>query len=86
MELKQEIGRQINLTKMRIEISDDNYGTVIVVFTVVTLALMPLGFVSSYLGMNTADIKNQELFREIAMALTSAVIAVAPLCAISLKP
>lgn len=81
MELKQQVDRQINLTKMGIEILDDDHGTAILVFTVVTLVFLPLSFVTSYLGMNTADIRNQDatqgLFWEIATPLTSAVIAIA---------
>jgi Mg2+ and Co2+ transporter CorA len=81
LELKQQVDRQINLTKMGIEILDDDHGKAILVFTVVTLVFLPLSFVTSYLGMNTADIRNQnatqEIFWEIAAPLTAAVIGLA---------
>jgi hypothetical protein len=45
------------------------------VFTVVTVIFMPLSFVTSYLGMNTADIRDMEnkqsLFWAIAVPLTA---------------
>lgn len=66
---------------MGVEILDDDHGKAILVFTVVTLVFLPLSFVTSYLGMNTVDIRNQNAtqgwFWEIAIPLTAAVIALA---------
>lgn len=73
--------RQIALTKMGVEILDDDHGKAILVFTVVTLVFLPLSFVTSYMGMNTSDIRNQDAgqgrFWMIAAPLTSLVLGLA---------
>ncbi|KAI9831689.1 MAG: hypothetical protein M1819_004755 [Sarea resinae] len=57
----------------------------ILVFTIVTIIFLPLSFVTSYLGMNTADIRSmnnsQSLFWTIALPITFAIAAVALLVA-----
>jgi Mg2+ and Co2+ transporter CorA len=72
-------------TKTNVEILDDDHGKAIFVFTVVTLVFLPLSFVTSFLGMNTVDIRNQDstqrLFWAIALPLTLIVIVVAVLAA-----
>lgn len=55
------------------EILNDDHGKAILVFTVVTIIFLPLSFVTSFLGMNTSDIRNQTsgqgLFWTIAIPL-----------------
>ncbi|KAK4078151.1 uncharacterized protein Triagg1_3167 [Trichoderma aggressivum f. europaeum] len=52
--------------KQTIEIMEEDHGKAIRVFTVVTLFFLPLSFVSSFLGMNTVDVRdsnwNQQIF------------------------
>ncbi len=66
-------------TKQALEITEEDHGKSIMVFTVVTVIFLPLSFVTSYLGMNTNDIRNmnnnQSLFWEIALPLTFVVMA-----------
>ncbi|OCL04161.1 hypothetical protein AOQ84DRAFT_391740 [Glonium stellatum] len=67
-------------SKQSIEINEEDHGKAILVFTVVTVIFLPLSFVTSYLGMNTYDIRNmnnkQSLFWAIAIPLTCVVMAV----------
>ncbi|KAL6816346.1 hypothetical protein V8C40DRAFT_282248 [Trichoderma camerunense] len=44
--------------KQDIEIMEEDHGKAIRVFTIVTLFFLPLSFVSSFMGMNTADVRN----------------------------
>lgn len=44
--------------KQTIEIIEEDHGKAIRVFTIVTLFFLPLSFVSSFMGMNTADVRN----------------------------
>ena len=81
MQLEDRVNRLIRLTKMGVEILDDDHGKAILVFTIVTLVFLPLTFVTGFLGMNTVDIRNQDttqtLFWEMALPLTAAVIGLA---------
>jgi hypothetical protein len=65
-------------TKQSAEINEEDHGKAILVFTVVTIIFLPLSFVTSYLGMNTSDIRDmnnsQALFWEIAIPLTAVVL------------
>lgn len=67
-------------TKQSAEINEEDHGKAILVFTVVTVIFLPLSFVTSYLGMNTSDIRDmdnkQSLFWEISLPLTVGVMAV----------
>ncbi|KAJ4295018.1 hypothetical protein N0V90_007026 [Kalmusia sp. IMI 367209] len=67
-------------TKQSAEINEEDHGKAILVFTVVTVIFLPLSFVTSYLGMNTSDIRDmdnkQSLFWEIALPLTVSVMAI----------
>lgn len=80
-EIDRKVERMASQTKMSIEILDDDHGKAIFVFTVVTLIFLPLSFVSSLLGMNTVDIRNQDttqwLFWAIALPITAAVVVLA---------
>ncbi|KAF2873872.1 hypothetical protein BDV95DRAFT_355291 [Massariosphaeria phaeospora] len=62
-------------TKQSAEINEEDHGKAIFVFTVITVIFLPLSFVTSYLGMNTSDIrgteKKQTIFWEIAIPLTT---------------
>ncbi|KAH0526770.1 hypothetical protein TsFJ059_010052 [Trichoderma semiorbis] len=44
--------------KQDIEIMEEDHGKAIRVFTIVTLFFLPLSFVSSFMGMNTVDVRN----------------------------
>ncbi|PNP50405.1 hypothetical protein THARTR1_08932 [Trichoderma harzianum] len=46
--------------KQTIEIMEEDHGKAIRVFTIVTLFFLPLSFVSSFMGMNTADVRNMD--------------------------
>ncbi|KAK5987540.1 hypothetical protein PT974_11672 [Cladobotryum mycophilum] len=67
--------------KQTIEILEEDHGKAIRVFTIVTLFFLPLSFVSSFLGMNTIDMRsthyNQQLFWMTAIPVTVAVLALA---------
>jgi Mg2+ and Co2+ transporter CorA len=84
-ELELHTDRLTAQTKLSVEILDDDHGKAILVFTIVTLVFLPLSFVTSFLGMNTADIRNQDstqsLFWEIALPLTGIVSVLALLIA-----
>jgi hypothetical protein len=61
-------------TKQILEITEEDHGKAIMVFTLVTIVFLPLSFVTSYLGMNTVDIRDmgstQSIFWSIAIPLT----------------
>lgn len=67
--------------KQTIEILEEDHGKAIRVFTVVTLFFLPLSFVSSFLGMNTVDVRNsdanQGIFWMTGVPITVAVLALA---------
>ncbi|KAF2026898.1 hypothetical protein EK21DRAFT_33642, partial [Setomelanomma holmii] len=74
-----ELSRRCNplsdRTKQSLEINEEDHGKAIMVFTIVTIIFLPLSFVTSYLGMNTIDIRDmgsgQSLFWTIAIPLTA---------------
>lgn len=76
-QLLRRVKRLIEDTKTSVEINDDDHGKAILVFTIVTLVFLPLSFVSSFLGMNTVDIRNQTasqgLYWIISVPLTAGV-------------
>ncbi|KAF5691880.1 Mg2+ transporter [Fusarium denticulatum] len=63
--------------KQMIEVLDEGHGKAIRVFTFVTLFFLPLSFVTSFLGMNTTDVReldrDQRIFWSSAVPLTLAV-------------
>lgn len=65
--------------KQSTEINEEDHGKAIFVFTVVTTIFLPLSFVTSFLGMNTTDIRDttysQSLFWMIALPVTAIVMA-----------
>ncbi|KAH7139084.1 hypothetical protein B0J11DRAFT_422968 [Dendryphion nanum] len=74
-ELIRRCGPLSESTKQSAEINEEDHGKAILVFTVVTIIFLPLSFVTSYLGMNTSDIRDMEnkqsLFWQIALPLTA---------------
>jgi hypothetical protein len=70
-------GPLLDSTKQSAEINEEDHGKAILVFTVVTVIFLPLSFVTSFLGMNTSDIRDmdssQTLFWKIAIPLTAVV-------------
>ena len=64
-----------------LEIQQEDNGNSIFVFTIVTIIFLPLSWATSYLGMNTADVRSlnqgQWLYWVIALPVTIVVIAVA---------
>jgi hypothetical protein len=62
-------------TKQSLEINEEDHGKAIMVFTIVTVIFLPLSFVTSFLGMNTTDIRDMgsssSLFWAIAVPLTA---------------
>ncbi|KAL8725953.1 MAG: hypothetical protein Q9166_007030 [cf. Caloplaca sp. 2 TL-2023] len=75
---------------LRIESSKDRQEAAILVFTVVTIIFLPLSFVSSFFGMNTADIREtkfpQCIFWASALPLTITVVIVSPAVAQKIEP
>ncbi|KAL3450422.1 hypothetical protein BJX65DRAFT_305259 [Aspergillus insuetus] len=63
----------------RVDVIQEDHGKAILVFTIVSAIVLPLSFVSSYLGMNAADVRdmelNQTLFWQVALPVTVAVVA-----------
>ncbi|KAF5227783.1 hypothetical protein FAUST_11550, partial [Fusarium austroamericanum] len=70
----------IEQVKQNIEINEEDHGKAIFAFTFVTVIFLPLSFITSYFGMNTADIRDtpakQDLFWAIALPVTAAVVVV----------
>lgn len=75
-----DIGEMVARTKLLVETEQDDHGKAILVFTIVTITFLPLSFVTSFLGMNTRDIRNQTnnqwIFWAVALPLTSVVVLV----------
>ncbi|KAK7538589.1 uncharacterized protein J3D65DRAFT_622491 [Phyllosticta citribraziliensis] len=67
----------VSKARMGIEIRDEDHGKAIFVFTVVTTIFLPLSFITSYFGMNFADVRdtawNQDMYWAIAGPTTLAV-------------
>ncbi|KAI1376536.1 hypothetical protein F4677DRAFT_81099 [Hypoxylon crocopeplum] len=64
-----------------LEVLEEGHGKAIRVFTLVTLFFLPMSFVTSFLGMNTSDIRNtgndSRFFWLIALPFTAGVVGVA---------
>ena len=69
-----------------LKVSDENSANAIMVFTIVATIFLPLSWATSYLGMNTADVRNLEqgqwLFWTIAGPLAALVIGIALVAAL----
>ncbi|OGM41814.1 hypothetical protein ABOM_009626 [Aspergillus bombycis] len=72
-QLRRRVVRQVDLQQ-------DNNSKAILVFTIVTVVFLPLSFMTSYLGMNTRDIRDMDrdqwLFWAIAAPLTLFIVGV----------
>ncbi|KAJ5443385.1 Mg2+ transporter protein CorA-like/Zinc transport protein ZntB [Penicillium cf. griseofulvum] len=70
-ELEDMAGRTSTLLRSMIEVRKESNSKAIAIFTVVTVIFLPLSFVTSYLGMNSVDIRdgtfNQSLFWIVAL-------------------
>jgi Mg2+ and Co2+ transporter CorA len=66
-----------------LEVQQENNGNAIIVFTIVTIIFLPLSWVTSYLGMNTSDVRDlaqgQWLYWTISLPVTMLVIGIAVL-------
>ncbi|KAJ5109468.1 hypothetical protein N7456_006143 [Penicillium angulare] len=66
------------MTRNGVDVRQEDQGKTILVFTIVTVVFTPLSFVTSYLGMNTTDIRNmtntQTLFWAISIPVTVLII------------
>jgi hypothetical protein len=69
-----------HVTRM-LEVQQENNGNAIVVFTIVTIIFLPLSWATSYLGMNTSDIRDlsqgQWLYWTVSLPVTMFVIGIA---------
>lgn len=77
------VTRTVQLVNIRLE----DHGKAILVFTIVTMVVLPLNFVSSFFGMNVSDIRNmsssQSLFWLVACCVTAGVVALSVFVAFS---
>ncbi|KAF2231696.1 hypothetical protein EV356DRAFT_451520 [Viridothelium virens] len=75
------VTRTVQLVNIRLE----DHGKAILVFTIVTIVFLPLSFVSSFFGMNFADIRNmsqdQGLFWIVGASVTAGVVGFSMLLA-----
>jgi Mg2+ and Co2+ transporter CorA len=71
--------------KQTLEILEEDHGKAIRVFTIVTLLFLPLSFVSSFMGMNTTDVRDTEFDQRVfwwtGIPVTVVVVALAMLYA-----
>jgi Mg2+ and Co2+ transporter CorA len=71
--------------RYRVEVLEEDNSKAIFVFTVVAAIFLPLSFVTSYLGMNTIDIRgmnnSQSTFWAVALPVTFCVVTLAVLAA-----
>ncbi|KAI1762284.1 hypothetical protein GGR53DRAFT_424827 [Hypoxylon sp. FL1150] len=80
-----QLQRKVNDLKSQVvqvlEVLEEDHGKAIRVFTIVTLFFLPMSFVTSFLGMNTTDIRdtnnNSSLFWIIAIPFTAGVVGLA---------
>ncbi|KAL4884630.1 hypothetical protein BJY04DRAFT_215094 [Aspergillus karnatakaensis] len=79
-ELKDRVDELEMQLVQRVDIIQEDHGKAILIFTIVSTIFLPLSFVSSYLGMNTADIRDlelsQALFWQVAAPFTLFVVVV----------
>ncbi|KAE8372474.1 hypothetical protein BDV26DRAFT_98978 [Aspergillus bertholletiae] len=84
LDIFQELTKRVDRLEIqicqRVEIIEEDHGKAVLVFSIVSTIFLPLSFVTSYLGMNTSDIRDMEpsqaLFWEVAVPFTIAVVAV----------
>jgi hypothetical protein len=82
-DLQNTVDKLAQRTTQQVEIQQEDHGTAIRVFTIVTIVFLPLSFVTGLLGMNTADIRDQSngqwLFWAIGLPLTAVVLVLSVL-------
>jgi hypothetical protein len=73
--LQNQIAKTTQVLRYNIEVAEEGHSKAILVFTLVTIVFLPLSFVASLFGMNTADMRNlqntQSLFWAVALPLTA---------------
>ncbi|KAJ5634914.1 hypothetical protein N7528_002756 [Penicillium herquei] len=79
-ELLAKITSLATMTLHGVDVRQEDQGKAILIFTIVTVVFTPLSFVTSYLGMNTIDIRNmnnsQTLFWAVSIPLTVVIISI----------
>ncbi|KAJ5727085.1 hypothetical protein N7493_004905 [Penicillium malachiteum] len=79
-ELLAKITSVATMTLHGVDVRQEDQGKAILIFTIVTVVFTPLSFVTSYLGMNTIDIRNmnnsQTLFWAVSIPLTMVIISI----------
>ncbi|KAK8231733.1 hypothetical protein HDK77DRAFT_70015 [Phyllosticta capitalensis] len=78
-EMVEGCGALISKAKIGVEIREEDHGKAIFVFTAVTTVFLPLSFITSYFGMNFADLRdthwNQAMYWVIAGPATFVIVA-----------
>ncbi|OQD85343.1 hypothetical protein PENANT_c010G07658 [Penicillium antarcticum] len=78
-ELTQRVALLERQVVQRVDIMQEDHGKAILIFTIVSAIFLPLSFVTSYLGMNTSDIRDMELsqalFWQVAMPFTVVIVS-----------
>lgn len=79
VDLRENSNALINRTIQLVNIRLEDHGKAILVFTIVTIVFLPMSFISSFFGMNFADIRDMErtqgLFWIVAGSLTTGTVA-----------
>lgn len=83
--LLRRLNRLEQKLRYRIDVLEEDNSKAIFIFTVVAAIFLPLSFFTSYLGMNTADIRDmtnsQSTFWAVALPVTAGVVSLAILAA-----
>jgi hypothetical protein len=73
--LHNQIEKTAQVLRYNIEVAEEGDSKAVLVFTLVTIIFLPLSFVASLFGMNTADMRNlennQSIFWAVALPLTA---------------
>lgn len=76
-----KLGALTRQTQSGVEVRQENHGKAIMAFTIVTVVYLPLSFVTSFFGMNTADVRDttstQIVYWAVSLPLTLLTIGVA---------
>ncbi|KAK8191613.1 uncharacterized protein BKA78DRAFT_138361 [Phyllosticta capitalensis] len=79
-EMVEDCDALISKAKIGVEIREEDHGKAIFVFTAVTTVFLPLSFITSYFGMNFADLRdthwNQAMYWVIAGPATFVIVAI----------
>jgi hypothetical protein len=78
-ELQAQCAAAVEQLRRGVDIQQEDHGKAILALTIVTVVFLPLSFMSSFFGMNTADVRtlgsSQWLFWATALPLTALVLA-----------